>query len=337
MAGESPSIRQEDIEELLQQAQMAAGLAEQTTASPQQAGGAAAAGSLQLPLRQSSRTVQQWPLLTATRKAASQDLRPAAHDRRRHLAADPQAQQAIASVDQPADPGIPGSRRSSSKTCPGSPASGEKATLELLRDVDLDLRIELGRTQMHLEDVLKLQTGSVVPLDKLAGDPVDMYVNGRLIARGEVLVLNDNFCVRVAELVAGDDSSNARRTKSHGCGLLITIGASHWLRSSAGGWLVRRPSNRVLMRSVMTANRADSGPPSQPQRSRAAWLAAAEEPSRSDRQACPARAKSAQRKRARPPDETPRPHPERRDHHGLGQPGRLCWGCSWFSSGSPAG
>ena len=56
---------------------------------------------------------------------------------------------------------------------------------------------------MYLEDVLKLRKGSVVPLDKLAGDPVDIYVNGRLIARGEVLVLNDNFCVRVAELIVG--------------------------------------------------------------------------------------------------------------------------------------
>ena len=67
----------------------------------------------------------------------------------------------------------------------------------------LDLKIELGRTQMHLEDVLRLRKGSVVPLDKLAGDPVDVYVNGRLIARGEVLVLNDNFCVRINEIVAG--------------------------------------------------------------------------------------------------------------------------------------
>ena len=51
--------------------------------------------------------------------------------------------------------------------------------------------------------MLSLRKGSVVPLDKLAGDPVDVYVNGRLIARGEVLVLNDNFCVRVNEIVAG--------------------------------------------------------------------------------------------------------------------------------------
>lgn len=85
----------------------------------------------------------------------------------------------------------------------GAPASRENATLDLIRDIELDLKIELGHTHMYLEDVLKLHKGSVVPLDKLAGDPVDIYVNGRLIARGEVLVLNDNFCVRVAELIAG--------------------------------------------------------------------------------------------------------------------------------------
>ena len=85
----------------------------------------------------------------------------------------------------------------------GAPASAESATLDLIRDVELNLKIELGRTQMYLEDVLRLRKGSVVPLDKLAGDPVDIYVNERLIARGEVLVLNDNFCVRVAELIAG--------------------------------------------------------------------------------------------------------------------------------------
>ena len=85
---------------------------------------------------------------------------------------------------------------------PAAPST-EIATLDLVRDVELDLKIELGRTHMYLEDVLKLRRGSVVPLDKMAGDPVDIYVNGRLIARGEVLVLNENFCVRVAELIVG--------------------------------------------------------------------------------------------------------------------------------------
>ena len=71
-----------------------------------------------------------------------------------------------------------------------------------LKDVELNLRIELGRTELLIEEVLKLREGSVVALDKLAGDPVDILVNGRLVARGEVLVLNDNFCVRVAEILA---------------------------------------------------------------------------------------------------------------------------------------
>ena len=73
--------------------------------------------------------------------------------------------------------------------------------ISALQDVELDLRIELGRTELLIDDVMKLAEGSVVQLDKLAGDPVDVLVNGRLIARGEVLVLNDNFCVRVAEIL----------------------------------------------------------------------------------------------------------------------------------------
>lgn len=86
-----------------------------------------------------------------------------------------------------------------------SPLAGD-GLLQLsgLQDVELDLRIELGRTELLIEEVLKLKEGSVVPLDKLAGDPVDILVNGRLIARGEVLVLNDNFCVRIAEILTPD-------------------------------------------------------------------------------------------------------------------------------------
>lgn len=74
--------------------------------------------------------------------------------------------------------------------------------LQMLEDVQLQVRIELGRTRMLVQDVLRLDQGSVVELDKLAGDPVDIYVNERLVARGEVLVLNDNFCVRVNEIVS---------------------------------------------------------------------------------------------------------------------------------------
>ncbi len=75
--------------------------------------------------------------------------------------------------------------------------------IELLSDVNLNVKIELGRTRMLVEDVLRLSEGAVVELDKLAGDPVDVYVNDRPVARGEVLVLNDNFCVRISEIIAG--------------------------------------------------------------------------------------------------------------------------------------
>ena len=82
-----------------------------------------------------------------------------------------------------------------------TPVVDSSDILKMLGDVDLHVMIELGRTEMVVEDVLKLAEGSVVELDKLAGDPVDVYVNQRLIARGEILVLNDNFCIRVSEIV----------------------------------------------------------------------------------------------------------------------------------------
>ncbi|GHT25405.1 hypothetical protein FACS18942_00120 [Planctomycetales bacterium] len=85
----------------------------------------------------------------------------------------------------------------------GTVPSTEHTTLDQISEVELDVKIELGRTNMYLEDILKLRRGSVVPLDKMAGEAVDIYVNGRLLARGEVLVMNENFCVRVAELLAG--------------------------------------------------------------------------------------------------------------------------------------
>jgi len=83
------------------------------------------------------------------------------------------------------------------------PAGGgrDTASMSLLDDVALHVKIELGRTRMFVEDVLRLNADSVIELDKAAGDPVDIYVNNRHVARGEVLVLNENFCVRVNEIL----------------------------------------------------------------------------------------------------------------------------------------
>lgn len=83
---------------------------------------------------------------------------------------------------------------------PAAPAA-DSAEMQLLGDVNVDVRIELGRTRMLVEDVLRLGEGAVVELEKLAGDPVDVYVNGRHVAKGEVLVLNESFCVRVNEVL----------------------------------------------------------------------------------------------------------------------------------------
>lgn len=94
------------------------------------------------------------------------------------------------------------SEASAAGAAPTAGVSGVATGLEMLGDVDLHVMVELGRTEMLVEDVLKLNSGSVVELDKLAGDPVDVYVNQRLVARGEVLVLNDNFCIRISEIVA---------------------------------------------------------------------------------------------------------------------------------------
>ena len=119
-------------------------------------------------------------------------------------------EQASKSLDQavgtaPAKPAAPAAAKAPQpfplEDLSPSEESSERHPMQLIGDVELDLRIELGRTQMRLEEVLQLRSGSVVALDKLAGDPVDIFVNGRLIARGEVLVMNDNFCIRVTELV----------------------------------------------------------------------------------------------------------------------------------------
>ena len=85
-----------------------------------------------------------------------------------------------------------------------SPVNVDAKRVTMLNDVNLRVKLQLGATRMLVEDVLKLGEGSVVELNKLAGDPIDVLVNDRLIARGEVLVLNDNFCVRISEVLSRD-------------------------------------------------------------------------------------------------------------------------------------
>jgi flagellar motor switch protein FliN len=77
--------------------------------------------------------------------------------------------------------------------------------LNLLMDVQMALTVELGRTKMYIKDILGLGEGSIIELDKLAGEPVDLLVNGKLIAKGEVVVIDENFGVRVTDIVSPTD------------------------------------------------------------------------------------------------------------------------------------
>ena len=73
--------------------------------------------------------------------------------------------------------------------------------MEVLLDVPLEISVELGRVKMMVREVLDLGTGSIIEVDKAAGEPVDVMVNGRLVAKGEVVVIEDNFGVRVTEIL----------------------------------------------------------------------------------------------------------------------------------------
>lgn len=83
-------------------------------------------------------------------------------------------------------------------------STGNKA-LDLLMDIELPIVIELGRTQMSLKRILELGPGAIVEMDRLAGEPVDILINGKVVARGEVVVVDENFGVRIISLVTPEE------------------------------------------------------------------------------------------------------------------------------------
>lgn len=87
--------------------------------------------------------------------------------------------------------------------------NGEQAqNLDLILSVPLEVSVEIGRTRKKVEDILALSKGSLVVLDKLAGDQVDLYVNGKCIARGDVVVIDDNFGIRISEILRKPELSD---------------------------------------------------------------------------------------------------------------------------------
>lgn len=83
-----------------------------------------------------------------------------------------------------------------------APGTQSDRRLDMLLDVPLSVTVELGRTRMTIQELLSLGPGSVVELDKVAGEPLDIVVNDRLVARGEAVVVNDKFGIRITDIVS---------------------------------------------------------------------------------------------------------------------------------------
>jgi flagellar motor switch protein FliN/FliY len=85
------------------------------------------------------------------------------------------------------------------------PISTQTSSLELILDVPLEVTVELGRTNKTIKEILEISPGTIVELDKMAGEPVDILVNGKLVAKGEVVVIDENFGVRITEIINSID------------------------------------------------------------------------------------------------------------------------------------
>jgi flagellar motor switch protein FliN/FliY len=81
----------------------------------------------------------------------------------------------------------------------------DKKNLEFILDIPLQVTVELGRTKMLVKDVLSLNQGAVIELSKLAGEPLDIFVNSKLVARGEAVVVNEKFGVRLVDIVSPNE------------------------------------------------------------------------------------------------------------------------------------
>jgi len=84
---------------------------------------------------------------------------------------------------------------------------GEQGNIGLLMDVTMEVTVELGRAKKQIKEILSMGEGTIIALDKLAGEAVDILVNHKLIAKGEVVVIDENFGVRVTEIVSNPDKA----------------------------------------------------------------------------------------------------------------------------------
>ena len=119
--------------------------------------------------------------------------------------ADAEAQQVAAELAQVADDASPYQAKPASQIFPDFGATGGSTgslnDFDMILDIPVQLTVELGRTKLSIRNLLQLAHGSVVELDGLAGEPMDVLVNGTLIAQGEVVVVNDKFGIRLTDII----------------------------------------------------------------------------------------------------------------------------------------
>src|SRR5438270_12844440 len=94
-------------------------------------------------------------------------------------------------------------------TAPATPASAPAADLQRLSAIPVEVSVELGRAKMTVGETLELHPGSVITLNRMAGEPMDMLVNGTPIARGEIVVVDEQFGLRVTEVLGGSGADQA--------------------------------------------------------------------------------------------------------------------------------
>ncbi|ADP16090.1 flagellar motor switch protein FliN [Achromobacter xylosoxidans A8] len=119
----------------------------------------------------------------------------------------PAAPPAAAPTPAPAAPAAQSAAQSVFKPLAGA-ASGAGADIDLIMDVPVQLTVELGRTRLTIKNLLQLGQGSVVELDGLAGEPMDIFVNGYLIAQGEVVVVEDKYGIRLTDIITPSERIN---------------------------------------------------------------------------------------------------------------------------------
>jgi len=81
----------------------------------------------------------------------------------------------------------------------------QKENIGIIMDVPLEVTVELGRTRKKIKEILEFSPGSIIELDKLAGEPIDILVNGKFVAKGEVVVIDENFGIRITDIIGVEE------------------------------------------------------------------------------------------------------------------------------------